>query len=140
MSGFGSAFSDLFQGAGDFAASSAYKQAAGYAGQEAEIAKRSGAIQLEQANRQIYQTISGQQAAVAGGGFTGGGSNQYLQRASEQQAGLTRAIVSNQTNINVLGFQAQQAADIGQAQQAELTGAGNVAGGILGIAASIFGF
>lgn len=130
------AASDLFGGllgaSGDKAAEKAYEQAATFAQENAAVSARSGILQETQANRQIYQAVSGQAAAEAAGGTTGGGSNQYLTRASLQQGGLQRAIIANNAQLQVQGFQAEAAADVGQAKQAAAQAQASAGGGILG--------
>lgn len=134
---------DLFSGVagfmGDQSAASAYKKAAKFATQNAATAERSGVIQEAQAARQIYQTVSGAQAAEASSGTGTGGSNQYLSRASLQQGGLQKAIIANNAQIQATGFKAEAAADTGQAQQAQAQGASSLFGGILGAVGSIIG-
>ncbi len=143
LSGGLGAAGDLFGGImgfmGDQSASNAYNQAAKYAQENAVVAARSGVIEGQQANRAIYSAVSGQAAVEGGGGLSGGGSNQYLQRASLQQGGLQKAIIANNAQMQVQGFQAEAAADTGQAQQASMQGASALGGGILGSIGSIIG-
>lgn len=132
---------DLFGGImgdiGESDAASAYKKAAAYAAENADVAQRSGDIQEAQARRQVYQSVSGQQADLAGAGVTAGGSSQYLRRASIQQGGMTQALIQDQTKINVQGFEAEEAADKGQAAAASAQGTSDLGSGILGAAGSI---
>jgi hypothetical protein len=133
MSGMGSdiggAVGDIAEAAGDFMAAGEYQQAAKYAKSNAAVAQRSGVIQQEQTNRQIYQTISGQGAVEAAGGTGAGGSNQYLARASQQQGGLQRAIVANNATLQVQGFEAEASADTAQSDQATAQGVAAAAKG-----------
>jgi hypothetical protein len=133
MSGFGSeiggAIGDIAQSVGDFMAASEYQQAAGYAKSNAQVAQRSGVIQQEQVNRQVYQTISGQSAVESAGGVGSGGSNQYLARASQQQGGLQRAIVANNATLQVQGFEAEASADTARSDQAIAQGVAAAAKG-----------
>ncbi len=135
-SGLLGAAGDLFSGflgaSGDNAAASAYNQAANFALENAAVAKRSGAIQEAQANRAIYQVVSGQSAVEGASGLAAGGSNQYLSRASLQQGGLQKAIIANNAQIQVQGFEAEAAADQGQAAQAAAQATSSAGGGILG--------
>ena len=140
------AFTDLFTGlgdfasaAGDFAEASAYGTAAKYAGQNAVIAQEAGAIKQEQTGRQIYQTIGAQQAGYAGSAnLTGGGSAQEVLRSSVSQGALEKAIVNEQTQINVTGYKEQQAQFSGMQDMANAAGAASVIGGV-GSIAGIFG-
>ncbi len=135
----GDIFSGIMGASGDNADASAYNKAANFALENAAVAQRSGAIQEAQANRAIYQVTSGQQAVEGAGGVTGGGSNQYLSRASLQQGGLQKAIIANNAQIQVQGFEAEAAADQGQAAQATAQAAASAGGGILGAIGSILG-
>lgn len=143
LSGGLGAVGDLFGGAlgamGDADAASAYNQAAQYAAENAQVAQRSGVIQEAQANRTIYQAVSGQAAVESAGGLGAGGSSQYLQRASLQQGGLAKAIIANNTQLQVQGYEAEEAADKGQAAQATEQGIASGVGGILGAVGSIIG-
>lgn len=135
-SGILGAASDLFGGfmgaSGDKAAAKSYKQAADFANENAAVAQRSGEVEQAQANRLIYQTVSGGEAAAAAGGTTGGGSNQYITRASLQQGGLQKAILANNAQLQVQGFKAEAAADVGQANEAQQQATASAGGGILG--------
>jgi hypothetical protein len=138
------AVGDLFSGfmgaMGDMAASKAYDQAAAFANENAAVAKRSGVVQEAQLNRNIYQVVSGQGSAEAASGLqANSGSGQYLQRASLQQGGLAKAIVANNTQLQVQGYEAEAAADIGQATQAQDQGIASAGSGILGAFGSMMG-
>lgn len=135
----GDIFSGLLTSSGDTAAEKAYEQAATYAGENAQVAQRSGAIQEAQLNRQVYQVASGQSAAEASGGVGAGGSSQYLTRATQQQGGLAKAVVANQTQLNVQGFEAEESADIGQAKEAGAQASAATGGGIFGALGGIAG-
>lgn len=141
--------SDLFTGLGDFASAKGYKkeakaygQAQLYAEQNAVIAQEAGAIKLDQTGRRIYRVLGAQQAEYAGAGLTGGGSAQEVMRSSISQGALDKAIVNEQTQINVTGYkeEAQQFAALKAGAQAAATaatasGIGNLISGGLGLAA-----
>lgn len=139
-------FSGLFDAAaagaeseGDFAEAGAYGTAENYAKQNAAIAQEAGAIKLEQTNRQVFKTLGAQQAEYAGAaGLTGGGSAQEVLRNSVSQGALEKAIVNEQTQINVTGYQEQAAQFAGMQAHADAAGAAAAAKGIGGIL-SIFG-
>lgn len=130
-------FSFLFGLAGDAASASgyaaeskAYSTAATYAKQNAVIARESGAIKLAQTNRDIYKVLGQQQAAYGGGGLESSGTALDVRRASVEQGALQRAIVQEQTQINVTGYQEQAAQFQGLASQAQANEAGSIIKGI----------
>lgn len=145
MSGIG----DLFQGIGDFASASgyagesaAYGQAAKYAQQNAIISQEAGDIKEAQASRAIYKTIGAQKAEFAGAGLTGGGSAQEVLRASVSQGALEKAIINEQTQINVTGYKEQAAEFQGMQAAADAASTAstiNGVGSILGFVGSLFG-
>jgi hypothetical protein len=94
---FGGAASDLFSGflgdqadqikaQGDLAEATSYQEAAGLAGLNEQFAKTQTAVSKTQNQRQIYQTISQQEASVAGDGLAESGSALDLLRSSASQA------------------------------------------------------
>lgn len=137
----GGAVSSIFGGIGQLESASGYKQAAQYAGDNAEIAQQSADIQNLMASRKVYQTLGGQQADIGGAGLASSGSATDLMRSSAEQGSLTKQLVTRQGAINVLGYQAEQASYNSMAQAAQTAGAGGILGGLLqgaGAAASIF--
>lgn len=133
-------FSGLFGAAGDFAAAAghhleanSYRTARNYANQNATIAREAGDIRLEQTGRQIYRTLGAQSASYAGAGLSGGGSADSVLRSSVSQGALEKAIVNEQTQINVTGYKAQAAQFSGMASAADAAAVGSVAAGIGGI-------
>ena len=135
FSGLFGAAGDAASAAGDFAEAGAYGTAEKYAKQNAVIAGEAGAIKLEQTGRQIYKTLGAQQAEYGGAGLTGAGSAQSVLRDSISQGALEKAIVNEQTQINVTGYQEQAAQFQGMQAAAQAAGAGAAANGI----GSIFG-
>ena len=121
----------LFGFLGDQAEASAYKTAAKYAQQNAVISQEAGDIKLEQTQRQIYKVLGQQGAGYASAGLTGSGSAQSVLRDSISQGALEKAIVNEQTQINVTGYKAQAAQFQGMAQAAQAAGGGGFLGGIL---------
>jgi hypothetical protein len=142
--GIGGAVSDIFGGMGTLAGAKAYKvsaqysrKAAQYATENAGIAESSGRVKQLQANRQIYQVIGGQQADVAGAGFAKSGSALDLLRSSVEQGALTKALLSNQTAIEVRGYKqeaegklAEAASYDAQASAQKKSGIGGILGGV----------
>jgi hypothetical protein len=126
-------FGEFATAAGDFAEGSAYGQAAKYADINAGIAKEEGAIKLAQTQRDIFKVLGQQQAGYAGAGFASGGSAMDVQRSSVQQGALQKAIVGEQTQINVTGYEEQAAQFKGLEAASNAAGTGNILGGIFGI-------
>lgn len=133
----GSAASSIFSGVGQLQSSKGYKQAAAYAGDNAEIAQQAANIQSLMATRQVYKTIGGQQADIAGAGLANSGSATDLLRSSAQQGSLTKQLVSAQGAINVLGYQAEQASYESMAASAKTSGIGGLLGGAVKIGAAV---
>lgn len=127
----------LFGAAGSAAEAKAYKQAAKYALQNAVISQEAGDIKLEQTSRQIFKTLGTQQAGYAGAGLTSGGSAQEVIRSSVSQGALEKAIVNEQTQINVIGYKAEAAQFAGMAAAAKDAAKGGFLSSILGAAATI---
>lgn len=130
-------FSDLFDAAGDFAnaaghhaEANAYREAEKYAKQNAIISQEAGDIKLQQTSRQIYKTIGTQEAGYAGAGLTGGGSADSVLRSSVSQGALAKAIVNEQTQINVIGYKSQAAQFKGMAFAADAAAVASAASGI----------
>jgi hypothetical protein len=138
--GVGDLFSGIFAGLGDFAEGKAYSQAAKYAQQNAIVSEEAGKIKSFQAERAIYKTIGAQQAEYAGAGLTGGGSAQEVLRSSISQGALEKAIINEQTQINVTGYEEQAAQFKGMATAAKDAGTGSIIGGVFKAAAAIIPF
>lgn len=136
----GGAVSDLFSGYGQLQSAKGYAKAAGFAQQNAEIAKQSEAIQELQAQRKVYQTIGGQQADVAGAGLAASGSALDLLRDSAQQGALTVQLTKQQGAINVAGYEAEAASYSSMASAAKAAGTGSILGGLVKGAAALFAF
>lgn len=138
--GLGDLFSGIFAGIGDYKEADAYRTAAKFAQQNAVISAEAGQIKEEQASRAIFKTIGAQQAEYAGAGLTGGGSAQEVLRSSISQGALEKAIINEQTQINVTGYEEQAAEFSGMASAAKAAGTGGIVGGILKAAATILPF
>lgn len=134
IGGVGGLFEGLFGAAGNHAEANSYREAAGYANQNATISQEAGDIKLEQTGRQIYKTLGAQAAGYAGAGLTSGGSAQDVLRSSVSQGSLEKAIVNEQTAINVTGYKAQAAQFSGMATAADAAAGGDLIGGIAKLA------
>lgn len=137
--------SSLFGAAGDFASAAghvaegaAYKKAQHYAEQNAVISQEAGDIKLEQTSRQIFRVLGSQQANYAGAGLTSGGSAQAVIRNSVSQGSLEKAIVNEQTAINVTGYKSQAAQFSGMSFAANAAAVADAAKGV-GSILSAFG-
>jgi hypothetical protein len=145
----GGAVSDLFgasadkaKAQGDFIEAQDYTLASQLADQNEQFTETSTAIKTAQADRNLYLTIGGQKADVAGAGFAASGSALDLLRSSASQGALNRAVLGQQGLIQEAGYKEQaqsyqnmsQAATIaGNAENEAATGA-DITAGIKGIA------
>lgn len=125
------AVGDLFSAAGSFQEANAYGKAKDVALDNEAITLRSGQIQQQQENQAIITATGGEQAAVAGAGFTAGGSAGDLMRMSLQKGALNKQLLANQNEITAQGFEQQADAYKGQQQAAQTQGEGQAAGGAL---------
>jgi hypothetical protein len=153
----GGAASDIFSGItgseslkikaqGDLAEARSYDLAAALALQNKQFTETATGVKQTQAEREIYQTISGEEAGIAGGGLAESGSALDLLRSSASQGALTHALIGQQGLITEAGYQEQHdsyvnmAAAARQAAQAEEDLAGKtslfseITGGIKAIA------
>lgn len=144
---FGGAASDLFAGfgdqskaAGDFAEAENYDEAAALATQNEKFAETSTALKVAQQNRELTQTIGGQEADVAGAGFSESGSSLDLLRDSASQGALTHAAINQQGEITEAGYTEQATTFSNMATAATNAGnAANAAAGFADITAGIKG-
>jgi hypothetical protein len=146
LSAAGSAISAVGSLFGSEAKASGYQQEANLYGQAAnlenlnELYAESGTVVKEALTaRQATKTIGAQKAAVGAHGFEEAGSNLYLLRDSQAQAGIARGMVNIQGGIEAANFQEQE---LGlKAQQAGAQAAASAAqtGGILGALGSVAG-
>ena len=137
VSELGGAVDDLFGMFGSKKAASSYDKAASIAEGEKAITLRSGAIQQQQEDQSIIQAIGGEQASVAGAGFTQGGSAGDLMRMSVQKGALNKQLLANQTEITAQGFEQQAQAYHGQEEAANVKAGGQGIGGLLKTGLSI---
>ena len=140
----GGAFGDIFGGIGDLFASQGsqtaadlFGQAVTVGGQELQLEKASGNIEEAAAGRQIYHTISTQQAQVAGSGLAESGSALDILRASRQQGSIQQQVIGANigiqeegTQLQIISAQAQQAQAQATAEAQLFAGIGGIVGGI----------
>lgn len=136
----GGAVSSIFGGIGDLDEASAYGKAGAIERQNAQIAAATGRIQTIQADRQIYQTIGGQQADVAGAGLASSGSALDLLRSSMQQGALTKQLIANQTGLSVNSYTAEADSYEGRQAAAQAGAAGGFLGGLLKLGSAALPF
>lgn len=133
----GDLFGGLFAAKGNKAEAQAYGVASDFAKQNAVISQEAGTIKEAQTQRQIFKTVGAQEAQVAGAGLAESGSAQYLLQNSVAQGSLEKAIVNEQTQINVTGYQQQAAQFKGMQDAATAAAHGSTIGGIFGAIGSI---
>jgi hypothetical protein len=92
---------------GDLAEAGNYDIASTLATANEQYTEQSTRVQEAQTQRQITQTIGGQQAAVGGAGFTSGGSAGDLMRDSASQGALAKGVLAQQGAITEAGFTEQ---------------------------------
>ena len=112
------------QAEGDLAEGQNYDLAATLAGQNAQYTEASTAIKEAQLDRTTSMAIGGQQADVAGAGFSSSGSALDLLRDSASQGALTKAVTGQQGLIQEAGYQEQQQSYETMSAAAKSTAAG----------------
>lgn len=131
---FGGAVNDLYSGnaaqqrgyikaEGDFVEAANYKDASALATQNAQFTEASTNIKDVMAERNIYRTISSQQAGFALSGVLESGSALDIMRSSAAEGALTRSLVQAQGQITEAGYKEQATSYDRMAQYA--TWAGN---------------
>lgn len=123
----GGAASDLFQGFGDESKATGdrieaqdYDLAAELAGKNEKFTETSTAVKEAQIERQNYLMAGGQQADVAGAGFSEGGSALDLLRDSNAQGALTHAVAGEQGLITEAGYTEQETSFTNMANAARM--------------------
>lgn len=84
-----------------------YDLASGFATQNEKYTEMSTAIKQSQGEREIYKTLGGIQADVAGAGFANSGSALDIMRDSASQGALSQAVGSQQGLITEEGYKVQ---------------------------------
>jgi hypothetical protein len=84
-----------------------YEDAAGFATKNAEFSRISTGIKLAQQDREIYKTLGGVTADVAGAGFSMSGSALDIMRDSASQGALMKAVAGEQGLIQEEGYNVQ---------------------------------
>lgn len=108
------------KGEGDRIEAQNYDLASSLALQNEKFTETSTAIKQSQLDRSIYQTIGGQQADMAGGGFAASGSALDLMRDSASQGALTKAVAGQQGLITEAGYTEQAQSYTNMASAARL--------------------
>lgn len=152
FSGLGGAVSMLYSGEGAGIQAGYERKAASTLRKSADMARAAGDISAEstriktlQANRQIAGVIGGQQADVAGAGFSASGSALDLLADSQRQGDLTKYLLEKQGEIDTNQFEQQAMAYEASAttqegaaeahdKQAESSGISAAISGIAGLA------
>lgn len=135
----GQAISDLFGAAGDAAEGKAYKQAATYATENAQLEQESTAIQQAQLQRKITQSLGGQIAQEGAANLTGG-TARYLYANSLSQGALAHGLLAVQGKVNENSYREAAAQYNGMASAAKAAQGGGIFGGFLSGVGSILGF
>jgi hypothetical protein len=105
FAGIGGAVKDIFGGIGDLQEASAYNTAAKYSQINATIEQESERIQTTQAQRHLNQVLGAQQAEAGGAGLASKGSILNVVRNSASQGALQKAIIQEQGQIKVEGYE-----------------------------------
>lgn len=92
---------------GDLLEKENYLRSADFADKNVEYTAQSLAIKQMQTDRDISKQIGGQEAAIAGSGFTASGSALDILRESASQGALTKAVLGQQGMITEEGYQQQ---------------------------------
>jgi hypothetical protein len=144
----GAGLSDLFaasadqsKAAGDLLEGANYDLAAKYADQEAAFTKESTAIQVMQAERAAYGSMSQTKADIGGAGFAASGSGLDILAQSAGQGALQQAVLQRQGLIQEQGFQEQaesylnmeSAADMAASAEKKAAGGADIAAGFQGL-------
>ncbi len=97
-----------------------YQTAADLATRNSQLQQLSGDITELQSQRDIYQTVGSQKAAIAGAGFKQSGSAAYLVRDSLQQGYLQTQLNAVQTGMDVGGYLEEAASNLGLSDAATI--------------------
>lgn len=84
-----------------------YDRAAGFSDRNARFTEVSTAIKQSQLDREIYKTIGGQAADIAGAGFAASGSALDIMRDSASQGALMKAVGAEQGLITEEGYRVE---------------------------------
>lgn len=128
FSDLGGAVNDIFfapdayhaKAQGDRLEAENYDRAAVLARQNEQFTRTSTEIKQAQMDRELYQSIGGTRADVAGAGFAESGSALDILRSSASQGALTRAVAGQQGLITEAGYEEQAKSYETMAQSARL--------------------
>lgn len=133
----GGGISSLFSGLGELSSAKAYSQAAKLNQSNALIAASSANLNAALETRNAMQARGTIQASTAATGFTLGGSAGDLLRMQSQQGAIAKSLILQQGELQSQSYQAQAAAEQGQAAAAKMSGGGGIFGGLLKIASGL---
>lgn len=133
----GGGISTVFGAVGSLSSAKGYKKAAGFADQEARISEESTRLQQFQQQRDLYRTLGGQQADIAGAGLANSGSALDIMRSSASQGSLAKQLVGMQGAIQTSGYQAEAESYRTMASASKKSGIGGLISGGLKIASAV---
>lgn len=136
----GGAVNDLFSMGGHNRAAGGLDRAAALADQSGDLSVYAGKIKVRQVQREAYKIIGGQEADVAGAGFTSGGSAMDLLRSSTQEAALAAGVTKMNAAIDTNDFRAQAQSYRDQAAQQRQAAQGDMWGTILKVGLAVASF
>lgn len=84
-----------------------YDRSAGFSEQNARFTELSTGIKTMQLDRELYKTLGGQQADIAGAGFGASGSALDIMRDSATQGALMRQVATEQGLITEEGYKVE---------------------------------
>lgn len=141
LQGLGSAADSLFGGIGQLKAAKGYKKAAAFSDLSAQISAQATALEVFQAQRDVYRAVGGASADYGKAGLALSGSALDVLRDSASQGALTTQLVQANGQLKTTGFQAEAEAYRSMAAAAKAAGKGGILGGLLkgaAAAASMF--
>lgn len=133
----GGGISSLFSAAGEVSSASAYTKAANLNKTNALIAENSANLNASLTERNSVQARGTIEASTGATGFTLGGSAGDLLRMQSQQGAIAKSLILQQGELQSQSYQAQAAAEQGQAAAAKTSAGGGFFGGLLKIAGGL---
>lgn len=130
----GGAANDLFGAVGAFGAAKGLKNAANISRQNEDLSRQSTAIKLVMQQRDLYRSIGGTQADLAGAGLAQSGSALDILRSSAQEGAMAHQLLQQQGAMDALGYEQEAQGYEAQASAKKKSGIGSLIGAGLGIA------